>query len=129
VRRIVHLRWKQKLGPVPIAAQVGCAPSTVYEVLRRCRLTRLSHVDRVTGAVVRRYEHPYPGSLIHVDVKKLGNIPDQGGWRFVGRAQGHKNRAATPGKPLADTLAVQDVLAEIADQLDIRVAEGPAELP
>jgi transposase InsO family protein len=99
MRRIVHLRWKQKLGPVPIAAQVGCAPSTVYEVLRRCRLTRLSHVDRVTGAVVRRYEHPYPGSLIHVDVKKLGNIPDQGGWRFVGRAQGHKNRAATPGKP------------------------------
>ena len=31
--------------------------------------------------------------------------------------------------PLADTLAVQDVLAEIADQLDIRVVEGPAELP
>ena len=35
--------------------------------------------------------------MIHVDVKKLGNIPDQGGWRYVGRAQGRKNRAATPG--------------------------------
>jgi hypothetical protein len=31
--------------------------------------------------------------------------------------------------PLADTVAVQDVLAEIASQLGIRVAEGPAELP
>jgi predicted dehydrogenase len=31
--------------------------------------------------------------------------------------------------PLADTVAVQDVLAEIAGQLGIRVIEGPAELP
>jgi transposase InsO family protein len=34
-----------------------------------------------------------------VDVKKLGNIPDGGGWRFVGRVQGERNRSATPGKP------------------------------
>jgi transposase InsO family protein len=33
----------------------------------------------------------------HVDVKKLGNIPTGGGWRFVGRSKGKKNRAATPG--------------------------------
>jgi transposase InsO family protein len=32
-------------------------------------------------------------------VKELGNIPDDGGWRFVGRQQGERNRAATPGKP------------------------------
>jgi predicted dehydrogenase len=31
--------------------------------------------------------------------------------------------------PLADTIAVQDVLGEIADHLGIRVIEGPAELP
>lgn len=37
--------------------------------------------------------------LIHVDVKKLGNIPDGGGWRFVGRQQGDWNRRATPDKP------------------------------
>lgn len=35
--------------------------------------------------------------MIHVDVKKLGNIPDGGGWRFAGRTQGRKNRQATPG--------------------------------
>jgi transposase InsO family protein len=40
-------------------------------------------------------EHNHPGSLIHVDVTKFGNIPDGGGWRYVGRQQGKSNRAAT----------------------------------
>jgi transposase InsO family protein len=95
VRKIVHLRWKQRLGPVQIAAQVGLAPSTVHAILVRCRLNRLSHVDRATGEPIRRYEHPYPGAMIHVDVKKLGNIPDGGGWRFTGKQQGNWNRQAT----------------------------------
>lgn len=99
VRKIVHLRWKQRLGPLEIATRVPVAASTVGRVLRRCGISRLNQIDRVTGEPVRRYEHPHPGSLIHVDVKKLGNIPDQGGWRYVGRAQGGRNRAATPGKP------------------------------
>ena len=71
----------------------------MHAVLVRCRLNRLSHVDRVTGEPVRRYEHDHPGSLLHVDVKKLGNVPDGGGWRYVGRQQGGKNRAVTPDKP------------------------------
>jgi transposase InsO family protein len=99
VRKIVHLRWKKRLGPVAIADRLGLAPSTVHAVLARCRLNRLSHIDRRTGEPIRRYEHDHPGSLLHVDVKKLGNIPDGGGWRYVGRAQGDKNRAATPDKP------------------------------
>ena len=99
VRKIVHLRWKKRLGPVAIADRLGLAPSTVHAVLVRCRINRLSHIDRRTGEPIRRYEHDTPGSLLHVDVKKLGNIPDGGGWRYVGRAQGHRHRAATPGKP------------------------------
>jgi hypothetical protein len=99
VRKIVHLRWKQRLGPVGIADRVGCSASTVHAVLVRCRLNRLSHLDRVTGEPIRRYEHDHPGSLLHVDVKKLGNVPDGGGWRYVGRRQGNRNRAATPDKP------------------------------
>ena len=98
VRKIVHLRWKQRLGPVAIADRLGLAASTVHAVLVRCRLNRLSHVDRATGEPIRRYEHDHPGALLHVDVKKLGNIPDGGGWRYVGRAQGDKNRAATAGQ-------------------------------
>jgi transposase InsO family protein len=99
VRKIVHLRWKKRLGPVQIGAKVGVPASTVHAVLVRCRLNRLSHVDRRTGEVVRRYEHETPGAMLHVDVKKLGNIPDGGGWRYVGRQQGKRNRSATPGKP------------------------------
>jgi len=99
VRKIVHLRWRKRLGPVEIAGKLNMPASTVYAVLVRCRLHRLWHVDRQTGEVIRRYEHDHPGSLIHVDVKKLGNIPDGGGWRFVGRQQGYRNRTATPGLP------------------------------
>lgn len=95
VRKVVHLRWKKRLGPIAIAAKVGMPASTVHAVLVRCRLNRLHHVDVRTGEVIRRYEHERPGDLIHVDVKKLGNIPDGGGWRYVGRQQGGRNRAAT----------------------------------
>jgi len=55
-------------------------------VLSRYRLTRLAWLDRPTGRVVRRYEHAAPGDLVHLDVKKLGRIPDGGGWRIHGRA-------------------------------------------
>ena len=100
VRKIVHLRWKQRLGPVEIGDRLGMPASTVHAVLVRCRLNRLSHIDRATGEPIRRYEHEHPGDLIHVDVKKLGNIPDGGGWRYVGRQQGRPNRRrARTGKP------------------------------
>jgi transposase InsO family protein len=98
-KRIVSLRLRKRLGPVQLAAHVGVAPSTVHRVLARCRLNRLSHVDRATGEPVRRYEHDHPGAMLHVDVKKYGNIPDGGGWRYVGRLHGDRNRSATPGKP------------------------------
>ncbi|OBF89019.1 transposase, partial [Mycobacterium sp. 852002-51152_SCH6134967] len=97
VRKIVHLRWRHRLSPLAIASRLSMPASTVHAVLVRCRLNRLSHIDIRTGENIRRYEHGHPGSLIHVDVKKLGNIPDGGGWRYVGRVQGKKNRAATPG--------------------------------
>ena len=69
----------QRLGPVQIGGQLGVPASTVHAVLVRCRINRLCHIDRVTGEPLRRYEHPHPGSLIHVDVTKFGNIPDGGG--------------------------------------------------
>ena len=95
VRKIVHLRWKHRLGPVQIGGRLGMPASTVHAVLTRCRLSRLSHIDRVTGEPVRRYEHDRPGAMLHVDVTKYGNIPDGGGWRYVGRAQGKRHQQAT----------------------------------
>jgi transposase InsO family protein len=98
VRKIVHLRWKQRLGPIQIGDRLGMPASTVHAVLTRCRINRLSHVDRATGEPIRRYEHEHPGDLLHMDVKKLGKVPDGGGWRYVGREQGERNRAATAAR-------------------------------
>jgi transposase len=97
-KRLVSLRLRLREGPIQLAARCGIAPSTAHRVLVRCRLNRLTHVDRATGEPVRRYEHPHPGSMIHVDVKKLGIIPVGGGWRYVGRQHGDRNRAATRDK-------------------------------
>src|SRR5690606_25201062 len=66
----------------------------------RYGLPRLSHLDRATGVPVRRYERDIPGELVHVDIKKLGNIPTGGGHRFTDRQTGKRNRAQTPGKTL-----------------------------
>ncbi|MAL07262.1 MAG: IS481 family transposase [Microbacterium sp.] len=99
VKQIVKVRWRRRLGPVQIAGELGLAPSTVHAVLVRCRISRLSTIDRVTGEPIRRYEHDHPGSLIHVDVTKFGRIPDGGGHRFVGRQQGARNKLETPGLP------------------------------
>ena len=95
VRRIVSLRRRHRLGPVAIGDLMGLPSSTVHAVLVRCRLNRLTYLDRVSGERIRRYEHDRPGDLLHVDVKKLGKVPDGGGWRYVGREQGERNRAAT----------------------------------
>ena len=95
MRRIVRLRWRHRLGPVQIGGRLGLPASTVHAVLVRCRINRLSRIDRVSGEPLRRYEHDRPGALLHVDVTKFGNIPDGGGWRYVGRVQGDRNRSAT----------------------------------
>jgi hypothetical protein len=44
---------------------------------------------------LRRYEHDHPGSLIHVDVTKVANIPDSGGHKFPSRAQSTRNARQT----------------------------------
>jgi transposase InsO family protein len=57
-------------------------------------MNRLAWLDRPTGRPIRRYEHPRPGDLVHLDVKKLGRIPSGGGHRVHGRADGVANRRA-----------------------------------
>jgi transposase InsO family protein len=94
VRRIVRARWRRRLGPVQIGGELGIPASTVHAVLVRCRINRLSRIDRVTGEPIRRYEHDRPGALIHVDVTKFGNIPDGGGHKFLSRQQSKANARA-----------------------------------
>jgi len=95
MRRIVDVRWRHRLGPVQIAGRLGMPASTVHAVLTRCRINRLSYIDRVTGEPIRRYEHDHPGSLIHVDVTKFANIPDGGGHKFLSRQLGDRNAIQT----------------------------------
>ncbi|WP_406308255.1 IS481 family transposase [Streptomyces griseoaurantiacus] len=94
-KRICELRRERKLGPARIGPILDVPASTVHRVLTRHQLNRLRWLDRPTGQVIRRYERERPGELIHVDIKKLGNIPDGGGHRVMPRQQATSNRQAT----------------------------------
>ncbi|WP_419839687.1 hypothetical protein [Candidatus Poriferisodalis sp.] len=49
--------------------RTGVPQATIWRVLKRHGLNRLSWMDRPTGQVIRRYERPSPGELVHLDVK------------------------------------------------------------
>lgn len=93
------VRHLSRRGPVFIAGKLGMHASTVGRVLRRHEVPLLRDLDPVTGTLIRaarrsphRYEHDHPGSLVHLDVKKLGRIPDGGGWRAHGRSEKVRGR-------------------------------------
>ena len=91
--RVCALRREHKVGPVQLVGKLAeegieLPASTIWRVLVRHGISRLRDLD-VTGQDLRepvnRYEWARPGDLVHVDVKKLGRIPDGGGWRVHGR--------------------------------------------
>jgi len=92
--RIMGLRVSRRWGPARIGYRLRLNPATVGKVLTRYEAPRLAWTDPATGCRLRakpkpfRYEHAAPGDLVHVDIKKLGRIPDGGGHRFLGRAAG-----------------------------------------
>ena len=88
-------RTDQRRGPDWIGAELGVPSRTVSRVLARRGQPRLCELDPMTGEVIRsskqtatRYERSRPGELAHMDVKKIGRIPDGGGWRAHGRGAG-----------------------------------------
>jgi transposase InsO family protein len=94
-QHILDLRQTKQWGPHRIAWTVGMHPSTVHRVLQRHHQPLLGQLDRATGEPVRapapvRYEMTVPGELVHVDIKKLGRIPDGGGHRVIGRQAGRR---------------------------------------
>lgn len=91
-QRVLSARRRRRRGAVVLAAELGMNPSTVGRILARHDVPGLAVLDPVTGKPVRssrrstnRYEHPTPGAMVHVDVKKLGRVPPGGGWRLHGR--------------------------------------------
>lgn len=93
------LRRGMKLGPAMLVGELAefgivMHASTVHRILLRRGISRLRDLD-VTGAQMRRppqrYEHPVAGDMVHIDVKKVGRIPDGGGWRAHGKGtEGHR---------------------------------------
>jgi transposase InsO family protein len=100
--RILDLRRQQRRGPDWLAAELGVPARTISRVLVRRAAPRLAALDPLTGQVIRaskatavRYERQRPGELVHMDVKKIGRIPDGGGWRAHGRAGRESTRNRT----------------------------------
>jgi transposase InsO family protein len=82
-------RTRLRVGPHELALLLGIARSTIYAVLRRAQLHRLDAF--VAKVRVLRYEWPAPGDLVHLDIKRLGRIPEDGGWRNLGRRFTRRN--------------------------------------
>jgi transposase InsO family protein len=92
-RRVEAARRLLRTGRDGVAVVTGVPARTVSRILTRRGLPHLADCDPISGLPIRasrtttlRYERDQPGELIHVDVKKIGRIPDGGGWRLHGRA-------------------------------------------
>jgi transposase InsO family protein len=103
-RRVIGLRVSRRWGPARIAYRLRMQPSTVHKILRRYGCPPLAWTDPATGVRIKwarrkvhSYVHQAPGDLVHVDIKKLGRIPDGGGWRFLGRAEGKRRKSRPMG--------------------------------
>src|SRR3954453_15152993 len=101
--RILELRSRERRGPAWLGAELGVPARTVSRGLVRRGQPRLCALDPMTGEVIRsskqtttRYERARPGELVHMDVKKLGRVPDGGGWRAHGRGVNDAGKRKTP---------------------------------
>ena len=103
-QKVLAARVQHREGPDVLGPKVGVSARTVSRILRRHSMPYLCECDPMTGDVIRaskqtavRYERQWPGELVHMDVKKLGKIPDGGGWRAHGRSAGNRDRKTRIG--------------------------------
>ena len=96
--KVLAARSTLRQGQDRIGPELGVPARTVSRILRRHQVPRLCDCDPLTGEVIRaskttarRYERERPGELVHMDVKKIGRIPNGGGWRAHGREMGSTN--------------------------------------
>ncbi|CUR62053.1 transposase [metagenome] len=91
---VLSLRRTERRGQDWLGPELGIPARTVGAILHRHHVPLLRACDPLTGEVIRaskatavRYERDTPGDLVHVDVKKVGRIPDGGGWKAHGRGE------------------------------------------
>ncbi len=124
---ILAARAGWRYGPDRLGPLLGLPPSTVHRVLRRRGLSRLRDADRVTAAPVR-YVACHPGALLNQDHKKLGRIPDGGGWRGLGRLRaprhGHGNAGYEHLEVVIDDASRYAVVVPAPDETGTGAALG-----
>ena len=106
-----------------MAGRLEMARSTIYAVLLRRGLSRLRDLDRVTGIPIR-YVRDCPGELVHVDIKKLGKVPDGGGWRVIGRP--NRDHTQKPGYEFAHSMVDDHTRVAYTEVLDAENGEACA---
>jgi transposase InsO family protein len=106
---IAALRRRTGWGADRLAAVLGLPASTVHRCLRRQGLIE-RHREREP---VVRYEHEAPGSLIHLDTKKLGRIVGGPGHRATGDRRGRRHGIGWEVLHVAVDDATRLVYAEI----------------
>ena len=89
--RAIHLELTRRGHRVSLA--------TVGRWLVRLGINRRRDIDPggASNRRTRRIVARYPGHMVHLDVKKVGRIPDGGGWRAHGRGS-PQDRAAQRAK-------------------------------
>ncbi|RSO45489.1 hypothetical protein DMH15_08490 [Streptomyces sp. WAC 06725] len=108
--------------------------ATIHRVLVRRGPNRLRDLDPPTGEHLReviRYEHDRVGDLVHVDLKKLGRIPQGGGWRMhgVGTKAARASKRSGPGTGKVGQTYLHSALddhSRLAYTEALEAREGPA---
>jgi transposase len=80
VERLRRERWTGSR----IAQATGLSRATVSRILTRRKLNKIRMLEPALPIV--RYEHPAPGDLLHIDIKKLARI-HKPGHRLTGNPQ------------------------------------------
>ena len=83
VSRVECLR-RQRWTGVRIAQTSGLSRATISRILTRLQLNTLQQLEPPVPIV--RYEHPAPGDLLHIDIKKFARIAKPG-HRLTGNPQ------------------------------------------
>jgi transposase InsO family protein len=122
---VLRIRAVERVGRDEVADLSGVPARTVSRILARHGVPRLAQLDPMTGELIRsskttavRYERERPGELVHMDVKKLGRIPDGGGWRALGRVDGNRDRKVKVGYDYVHSLVDDHSRLAYSETLD-----------
>jgi transposase InsO family protein len=89
IDQVENLRRQHWTG-VRIAQATGLSRATISRILTRLKLNKARMLEPVVPVV--RYEHPSPGDLVHIDIKKLARI-HKPGHRMTGNPQDETRHA------------------------------------